>query len=148
MRKSVLLAALLLALALAAVPALAQVVPEEPEAELGGDVILGYVTSISGDRILVEEDPAISFSDGSPLLPGGDKGYFTVVDETSILRLQGGALVPASLDDLEIGQLVSATYEGAVATSYPGQGMADSIVILDELPGNGDAGFLQYDNAT
>lgn len=73
---------------------------------------MGFITGTSGDTILVEEDPTVSFSEGLPLLPGGDKGYFAVISETSILRSYGYELVPASLDDLEVGQLVAATYEG------------------------------------
>jgi hypothetical protein len=118
MEKSMLTAALLLAMALvamalvAALPALAQEeFVQEEELETGldnGPPDLGTITSISGDTILVEEDPIVSFSDGSPLLPGADKGYFTLTGETEIFRLLGeDAVVPASFDDLEIGQLVA-----------------------------------------
>ena len=69
----------LVAMALvAALPALAQeefVQEEEPETGLdNGPPDLGTITSISGDTILVEEDPIVSFYDESPLLPGADKG--------------------------------------------------------------------------
>ncbi len=75
--------------------------------------------------MLVEEDPADE--SGSP------KGAFTVTDETHILRQQGGEQVPATFDDLRVGQLVEAQYAGPVAESYPSQGTAGSIVILEPL---------------
>lgn len=136
MKKLSSLAALLAILLVATIPALAQV-PQEPKTEQG-EGFVGYITAISGDRILVEEDPTISFSDTSPLLPGGDKGYFTVTGETSILRQQGEELIPAASEDLEVGQLVAATYAGPVLESYPSQGGAGSITILEELTGDGD----------
>jgi hypothetical protein len=84
---------------------------------------VGYITSISGDSVLVEEDPASEW--------GGDKGYFTVTGETEIFRLVGGdAVAPATFEELEVGQLVSATYSGPILESYLQQGGAGSIVIL------------------
>ncbi len=60
MRKFITVAGVLVALALvAAIPALAQ--EEEPETRLDdGPLIVGTITSISGDVILVEEDPSVS----------------------------------------------------------------------------------------
>jgi hypothetical protein len=130
------LAALLAMVVVATTPALAQV-PKESETEQG-EGFVGYITDISGDRILVEEDPTISFSDSSPLLPGGDKGYFTVTGETEILQQQGEGLILAAFEDQEVGQLVAATYAGPVLESYPSQGGAGSIAILEKLPGDGD----------
>ena len=162
-RKKLILTVVMLALALAvAVPALAQTDPptseeepkepepntelqQEPETEAvpktepqpepktdartgSGDGIRGSITSISGAVVLVEEDPADE--SGSP------KGAFTVTGETNILLQQGGEQVPATFDDLRVGQLVEAQYAGPVAESYPSQGTADSIVILEPL-GNG-----------
>jgi hypothetical protein len=90
---------------------------------------VGYITSISRDSVLVEENPASDW--------GGNKGYFTVTGETEISRLVGGdAVAPATFEELEIGQLVEATYSGPVLESYPTQGGASSIVILGE--GYGD----------
>jgi hypothetical protein len=90
---------------------------------------VGYITSISGDSVLVEEDPASDW--------GGNKGYFSVTGETEISQLVGGdAVAPATFEELEIGQLVEATYSGPVLESYPTQGGASSIVILGE--GYGD----------
>ncbi len=150
MRKFITVAGVLVTLALvAAIPALAQ--EEEPETRLDdGPPIVGTITSISGDRILVEENPSVSVFEASPLLSGGDKGYFTVTGETGIFGLLGGdAEVPISFDDLETGQLVAATYEGGIsAKSYPSQGIAGRIVVLSEFPGDADdAGSTQYDNA-
>ncbi len=97
------------------------------QTEAGGGV-QGLITSISGSVVLVEEDPA----DES----GSGKGAFTVTDETEILRQQGNEQVPAAFDDLQVGQLVAAEYSGPVAESYPTQGTAGSIVILENPPGN------------
>lgn len=119
MKKSILLASLLaMVLVMTASAALAQT---EPVKEVG------WITSISEDTVLVEEDPQ------DPVLGGigSGKGYFTVTGETGISRLLGGdAVVPASFEDLEVGQLVEATYSGAILKSYPPQGAAGSIVIL------------------
>ncbi len=157
-RKKLILTVVMLALALAAaVPALAQTDPPtveeepkepEPKTELqqepvteavpktepqpkpkteartgSGDGIRGFITSISGAVVLIEEDPADE--SGSP------KGAFTVTGETDILRQQGGEQVPAAYYDLRVGQLVEAQYAGPVAESYPSQGTAGTIVILE-----------------
>jgi LPXTG-motif cell wall-anchored protein len=157
-RKKLILTVVMLTLALtAAVPALAQTEPptpqEEPkdpvpetepqpepttdaapktepqpepktEARPGSDgVIRGSITSISGAVVPVEEDPADE--SGSP------KGTFTVTGETDILQQQNGERAPAAFDDLRVGQLVEAEYAGPVAESYPSQGTAGSIVILE-----------------
>ena len=116
----ILLAASLAILLVATALALAQTEP--------GDGVQGLITSISGSVVLVEEDPA----DES----GSAKGAFTVTDETEILRQQGNEQVPATFDDLQVGQLVAAEYTGPVAESYPTQGRAGSIVILENPPGD------------
>ncbi len=117
MKKLILMAGMLMMLVAAtAAVALAQ---EEPVS------YVGYITSISGDSVLVEEDPASEWE--------GDKGYFTVTGETGIFQLVGGdALAPATFEDLEVGQLVEATYSGPILESYPTQGGASSIVILGD----------------
>ena len=99
------------------------------------DVIEGTVTDISGSVVLVEEDPSdwgdpMGPPESSPTSP---KGYFTVTEETEISRLVGGdALAPAAFEELEVGQSVEAVYAGDVAQSYPAQGNAASITILEE----------------
>ncbi len=62
----------------------------------------------------------------------GDKTYFTVTDATMILRRNGDALEPAAMRDLELEQRVAVWSTGAIATSYPGQGAAATIVIDEQ----------------
>lgn len=93
-----------------------------------GGTIRGCITSIDGDSVLVEEDP----NDRS----GSAKGYFTLTAETEILRRQRDAAVPANRSKLRVGQLVEATYAGPAAESYPTQGIAGRILILEESTGN------------
>jgi hypothetical protein len=113
---------------------------------------VGFITSTSGAEVLVEEDPQDPVAGGV----GSNKGYFTLTDETEILRWQDGAAVPAKFEDLEAGQLVVATYEGPILESYPTQGGADSIVIMADAPADdelvpdplaGETDAVQYDSA-
>jgi hypothetical protein len=151
---------ILLATSLAMLPATAALVLAQTEP---GSEVQGTITSVSGSLVLVEENPA----DES----GSAKGAFTVTGETGIFRRSGDLQVPASFDDLRVGQPVIATYTGPVAESYPTQGTAGSIAILEESPAddqllcllpegcdtNADglpdlragesAGAVQYDNA-
>ena len=122
MKKLVLMAATLtMVLTVTAPVALAQMEPVS---------YVGYITSISGNSVLVEEDPQDPVLGGA----GSNKGYFSVTDETEISRLVGGdAVTPAIFEELEVGQLVSATYSGPILESYPPQGGAGSIVILAEV---------------
>src|SRR3954469_9901105 len=117
--KTLILMATLAALVMASTPvALAQTVPVS---------YVGYITSISGSSVLVETDPQDPVFGGA----GSNKGYFTVTGETQIFRLVGGdAVAPATFEELEVGQLVSATYAGPILESYPPQGGAGSITIL------------------
>lgn len=114
---------IMLATSLAMLPATAVLAVAQTET---GSEVQGPITSISGSTVLVEENPA----DES----GSAKGYFTVTGETSILLRSGDLQVPASFDDLRAGQPVIATYTGPIAESYPTQGTASSIVILEESP--------------
>jgi uncharacterized protein DUF3221 len=102
----------------AAAPALAQTTD--------GPAIRGLVTELSrsAEVVLVEENPSEE--------SGSAKGEFAVTDETEILEQKGGDQAPASFEDLRVGQMVEATYAGPVAESYPTQGIAAKIVILDE----------------
>lgn len=121
MKKRLILVASVVAILLVAAGAVA-LAQTEP-----ANGVQGFITSISGTVVLVEENP----TDES----GSNKGAFTVTGETQILRDEGGELVPAAFEDLQVGELVTATYTGPVAESYPTQGTAGSIVILDESYG-------------
>lgn len=116
---------LILAVSLAMLPAAAALALAHTESD--SETVQGLVTNISGDVVLVEADPATQT---------GPKGYFTVTDETDLLRQQGDAQVPATLDELQVGQLVAATYSGPILESYPPQGGAGSVVILEDLSGD------------
>ena len=95
-------------------------------AQPAGNSIRGEITSVSRSAqvVLVEEDP----SDES----GSAKGEFAVDGETEILEQRDGDLAPIAFEKLRVGQVVEATYSGPVAESYPTQGIAGRIVILDE----------------
>jgi Protein of unknown function (DUF3221) len=115
-RRWLVLSVAVLGMALAA-PALAR----SPETSIRGEIT---ELSRSAEVVLVEEDP----SDES----GSAKGEFAVDGETEILERRDGDLAPAAFEDLQVGQMVEATYSGPVAESYPTQGVAGRIVILDE----------------
>lgn len=160
-KKLILLAAMLAMVLVGAVPALAQSTvvdgqeanpPESdegtvrdtvngdqgvnpPEGNEGGSV-RGTITDISGSVVLVEEDPSAE---------SGPKGYFTVTAQTEIARLEGDIRIPASLEDLAVGQQVQAAYAGDIAESYPPQGNAESIVILDEGEGTDREATLSFE---
>jgi hypothetical protein len=95
-------------------------------AQSNGDSVRGEITSVSRSAqvVLVEEDP----SDES----GSAKGEFAVDGETEILEQRDGDVAPIAFEELRIGQVVEATYSGPVAESYPTQGIAGRIVLLDE----------------
>ncbi len=136
LRRWLVLSVAALGIALAA-PALAQ----SPENSIRGEIT---ELSRSAEVVLVEEDP----SDES----GSAKGEFAVDGETEILEQRDGGLAPVAFEELRVGQVVEATYSGPVAESYPTQGVAGRIVILDEggtdndglatLPNTGGAPLL------
>ena len=96
------------------------IVPADAGSEVG---VLGTITDISGSVVFVEGDPSEQ---------AGDKGYFTVTEETEITRQGEGGSVPAAFEDLALGQTVEAKYAGEVAQSDPPQGNAGSITILED----------------
>ena len=95
-------------------------------AQSNGNSIRGEITSVSRSAqvVLVEEHP----SDES----GSAKGEFAVDGGTEILEQRDGDLAPIAFEKLRVGQVVEATYSGPVAESYPTQGIAARIVLLDE----------------
>lgn len=59
-----------------------------------------------------------------------DKAAARVTAETSIFRMEDGKKVPGKFSDLKVGQTVEASFTGPVSESYPVQGLASEIVIL------------------
>jgi len=94
---------------------------EPPENSVRGSVT---EVSRSAEVVLVEEKPSEK--------SGSAKGEFAVTEETEILEQQDEDQAPVSFENLRVGQTVEATYAGPVAESYPTQGIAGRIVILDE----------------
>ena len=115
-RKGLALLAALGVVFAAAAPALAA----SPESSIRGTIT---EVSRSAKVVLVEEDSASQ--------SGLAKGEFAVTDETEILEQRGEDLVPVPFEKLRVGQKVEATYAGPVAESYPTQGVAARIVILE-----------------
>ena len=61
-----------------------------------------------------------------------DKANLIITDKTRILKQQDGKRVPATFDDLRIGQLIEAQFvEGPTIMIYPLQVAAVEIVILN-----------------
>jgi len=59
-----------------------------------------------------------------------DKASARVTAETSIFRMEDGKKVAGKFSDLKVGQTVEASFTGPVSESYPVQGAASEIVIL------------------
>jgi hypothetical protein len=112
-------------LALLAVLGIALATAAPALAEPSGNSIRGSITEVSrsAEVVLVEENPSEE--------SGSAKGEFAVTGETEILEQRGQDLAPVSFEDLRVGQIVEATYTGPVAESYPTQGVAGKIVILE-----------------
>jgi hypothetical protein len=131
-KKLILLLASLAMLMVATALALAQT-NEESSSSVRGS-ITDIFTDISGTEVLVEASPANE--------SGSDKGYFDVSSETQIFQQRGGEVFPATFDDLQLGQLVVATYTGPILQSYPPRGTAGSITILEAPSGDDELGCL------
>jgi len=91
--------------------------------------VRGKITSIS----VSATKPAL----GTVLIEGKvekdtsvDKASARVTAETSIFRMDDGKKVAGKFSDLKVGQTVEASFTGPVSESYPVQGAASKIVIL------------------
>lgn len=70
--------------------------------------------------------------EGEPGKQGGrDKVRVTIKEDTEIFRQEGEGRKPAALEDLKEGGEVIVHLVGPVAESYPAQGTAGIIVIID-----------------
>ena len=91
--------------------------------------IVGFVTqwNETGEAasVLVEENPELD--------QGGRKIWLRMTDETQLLRWNddAGGYGTIAREDLAEGLRVRAWSTGAVAESYPEQGVAHTIVLLD-----------------
>lgn len=83
--------------------------------------IRGTVTRTSPGRILIEEEPLDS--------TGSAKASVRLTSSTRVLRSSGEASRP---DDLQVGQKVSAWFDGPVMESYPVQATAKAVRIESE----------------
>ncbi|MBO8173058.1 MAG: hypothetical protein H0Z33_14355 [Bacillaceae bacterium] len=63
-----------------------------------------------------------------------DKAMVRVTPQTRLFAKKGDELVPISIEDLTVGDLVEVTFTGPVAESYPVQATAGKII----LPGEGE----------
>jgi hypothetical protein len=103
-----------------------------------GTHVRGYVTDKDGRTILVEEKPCredgrvVEYTRCGFEQWRGDKGFFVVTKGTRIRYNTDTKQGPAKLGDVEVGQIVRATYKGPVQESYPSRGKAGKIVILAE----------------
>jgi len=91
--------------------------------------VRGKITSIS----VSATNPAL----GTVLIEGKvekdtnvDKASARVSGNTSIVRMEDWKKVAGKFSDLKVGQTVEASFTGAVSESYPVQGTASEIVIL------------------
>jgi Protein of unknown function (DUF3221) len=91
--------------------------------------VRGKITSIS----VSATNPAL----GTVLIEGKvekdtnvDKASARVTAETSIFRMEDGKKMAGKFSDLKVGQTVEASFTGPVSESYPVQGPASEIVIL------------------
>lgn len=85
-----------------------------------GPDIRGRITRIDTSSILVEG----SLESDTRY----DRASVRITGDTKIVRTRGGETVPFA--ELEVGDLVEASFTGAVAESYPVQATAAEVVVL------------------
>ena len=73
--------------------------------------------------VLIEERPGTASGDA--------KSVMKVPRETRLLRRSGTTLVAIGFDALRTGQRVEGWFEGPVMESYPSQGTAKAVVVID-----------------
>ncbi|MCK8114806.1 DUF3221 domain-containing protein [Anaerosoma tenue] len=107
--------------------------PEPPSTEPD---IRGVVTSVSdaGDgasfRVVWMNDDAVGAQEDY------DAAQVTANAATEILtRAADGSVTDAAVDDIAVGTVVEAWFEGPVAESYPVQATAGAVVILGSYSG-------------
>lgn len=98
--------------------------------EPGEPFITGIITDIepSGQQILVEENPDVTGTKEN----GGIKIWLSVDSDSALFLEKNGSLSDCEFSCFRINSLIHAWVSGAVAESYPLQGTAGKIVIIDE----------------
>lgn len=97
-------------------PAEPSATEEEPEiaVEQEGMTEEGFITQIGDGRILINSI------------------YFSVPEDVEVQFAEGGETTEAVISDLRTGMKVSTDYTGPLEESYPMQGEADKITILED----------------
>lgn len=98
--------------------------------------IRGIITQRAPERILIEEEPLDS--------AGSAKASVRLTRSTRVVRASGEAVHP---DKLQVGQQVSAWFEGPVMESYPVQATAGAVRIETEEAGGNQmeiVGVIRY----
>lgn len=91
--------------------------------------IIGIVTEIESDEILVEEDTTVN----DPSKVGGKKIRFFISDETDLyMQGESGSLNEISNLDLVLSHKIKAWVRGDIAESYPAQAEAALIILLPQ----------------
>lgn len=97
-------------------------------------VVEGTVTQIDTEhqprfRFLVEENPDVN----KPLAQGGKKVWFSLAENSRVLiRDNDGSLRSTDPSAIRVGQKIKGWARGnELADSYPQQGVADQVIILD-----------------
>jgi beta-N-acetylhexosaminidase len=100
----------------------------------------GKEADIKGSIINIYKAAGDSTGDiiGSILIEGNiekdtefDKASVTITKETRIFESKSGKLIKVSFDSLKPNQRVQALFTGPVAESYPVQGTAKEVIILE-----------------
>ena len=92
--------------------------------------IEGQITQINEGHssILVEEDPEVK----EPSEPGGGKVWLTITDKTEVfVQKEDGSFEEINPKGLEVVNQVKGWVTGIVIDTYPGQGTAEQIVLIE-----------------
>lgn len=83
------------------------------ESTEGEPYIIGTITKIEKDQILVEENPNVY----GPSKAGGEKIYLFISDKTTLLKQNNGSLSRIDKSHLKTGAKAKVWIEGPVLTS-------------------------------
>jgi len=82
--------------------------------------IIGQITAIEGNRILIESTPGQQ---------AGDKSWLAISGSTRLFKQDGKLVLTITASDLAVGQQVSAWARGPIRESYPTQGDAQAVLV-------------------